>query len=250
MKVSLVALAAIGSAVAIALAGCASPSPTLGSPAETPPAPSIEPSAAGEGGGDFIRTDGSPAGRIAIVIRGDTLEAALVDWVTGSEGELNLVLSPTPINADQRCFDTGWRPTFGPITSEKTYVLGDLQGSLGNDPSFLDAAVVTRAPADRSLGCLAEIVAVADLTWKVSDPRPELRVVDLGTSARANGDVEVTDDGPASYTVAGDDTIESVAARFGIPVEDLYFLNPARTPNPRDPILYVGEVLNLSKAGR
>lgn len=51
-------------------------------------------------------------------------------------------------------------------------------------------------------------------------------------------------------TVEPNDLIDEVAARFGITVDDLFYLNNSRIPNAGQHTLSVGERLNLSLADR
>ncbi|WP_227497358.1 LysM peptidoglycan-binding domain-containing protein [Planctomonas psychrotolerans] len=71
-------------------------------------------------------------------------------------------------------------------------------------------------------------------------------MIDAGSGGGANGQV-VTDEAgrPVAYTVAPGDLLAEVAGRFGMYSDDLFHLNPARSPSPEDPVLYVGEALNL-----
>ncbi|WP_164554712.1 LysM peptidoglycan-binding domain-containing protein, partial [Pseudomonas viridiflava] len=55
---------------------------------------------------------------------------------------------------------------------------------------------------------------------------------------------------PAAYTVAPDDLIGDVAARFGITVRDLVWLNEGVQVFGQDQHLYEGTTLNLDPLGR
>jgi len=113
--------------------------------------------------------------------------------------------------------------------------------------------VLTRySDADREQNdCLAAVVASASIVWTMSPRRPDLKATDTGEMAGAKGALSVDDSGAVvSYTVAQGDTLSSIAQRFGISVDDLFYLNPARAPGLEDPSAYTGEVLNLSVADR
>lgn len=102
------------------------------------------------------------------------------------------------------------------------YGVGDSNSS---DPAFLDDLVLT-GPGPLE-DCFYPVVAVAPLTWNLPDMRPNLVVVDSGTTGGATGTVEMVDGTPRSYEVASGDLLAEIAARFGIQVADLFYLNPA-----------------------
>jgi LysM repeat protein len=64
------------------------------------------------------------------------------------------------------------------------------------------------------------------------------------------GTVTLDGDSPSSYTVAQGDTLAAIAQRFGLELDDLFYLNPRRSPNPEDSHAFTGEVLNLSRQTR
>jgi LysM repeat protein len=64
------------------------------------------------------------------------------------------------------------------------------------------------------------------------------------------GTVTLVDGEPGSYTVAQGDTIAAIAERFGLSQDDLFYLNPRRSPNPEDSTAFTGEMLNLSRTTR
>ena len=119
------------------------------------------------------------------------------------------------------------------------------------DPSFLETVIITTFDLEGAeSGCYDPILASTILTWTLPDMRPGLVLVDSGKTGGANGDVTLLDGTPLAYTVAADDLAVEVAARFGITVEDLFYLNPTRRLTLADPGIEIGEVLNLSKAHR
>jgi LysM repeat protein len=63
--------------------------------------------------------------------------------------------------------------------------------------------------------------------------------------AGARGTVTVVSGAPSSYLVADGDNLSSIAARFGITLNDLMFLNPMDSMP-----LWAGQHLNLSKGLR
>ena len=81
------------------------------------------------------------------------------------------------------------------------------------------------------------------------DLRPDLTVVDNGATGGAMGPVAQNSDGPATYEVVDGDVLDEIAARFGITVLDLFYLNPARDKGQQR-LAFVGELFNLDKARR
>ena len=71
----------------------------------------------------------------------------------------------------------------------------------------------------------------------------------LSVSSLSRFSVVENASGPARYEVAGGDVLAEIAARFGISVADLFYLNPARGKG-QEPVVYAGEVFNLDKDGR
>jgi LysM repeat protein len=129
-----------------------------------------------------------------------------------------------------------------PQTSIDDLILGD--------PSFYHRALLTVGTdgADPH-GCVLTVVAIAPLKWTVPDTRPDLQPRDSGTRDGATGKVTMTEGKPVSYAVAPGDTLTSIGQRFGITVNDIFFLNPLRK-KAQDPMAYAYEKLNLDKAAR
>lgn len=240
--------------VALALAGCTA------APAPTPePTPSATPAAAtfpDLPSGTVVATgqfEGSTTGTVELVVTdGGMYEVRLTDLVTDVVAPYSLLLSPYPLTEDRTCldmfvFDLG-DPT---LNGTGPFPIGPFE-AWGYDPSFLDGAALGQyIEADATENdCLRTIVARAPFTWDFPDLRPDLKVVDSGPVVGAMGEVELENGEPASYTVAPDDILEEIAARFGVTVDDLFYLNPGRLPSPRDPIAYADEVLNLSRDNR
>ncbi|TAJ49453.1 MAG: LysM domain-containing protein [Herbiconiux sp.] len=247
------------------LAGCASPSPGLPAasdgadaasaqgeaiPSSTAPiAPGTEVASA-----TFEPRSGSDASGSFTVIAGDeagSFEIVTHDIVgpTGSE----LTFLPYEIDSAQSCADTGFRYSPGTLDSLGTGPLLMPPDLTRGDPTFFGSAVLTvYSAADREQNdCLATVLAAAPIVWTLSPQRPDLDVADSGAMTGATGSVAVDASGSASsYTVAAGDTLSSIAERFGISVDDLFYLNPSRVPAPQDPSAYTGEVLNLSPAER
>jgi hypothetical protein len=119
------------------------------------------------------------------------------------------------------------------------------------DPTFLRTVLVKLYdPEAFADGCYVPVLSSAVLSWTLPDMRPGLVVVDSGKTGGATGEVTIVDGEPVSYTVAPNDMATEVAARFGITVDDLFYLNPVRTTFIKYPLLQLGEVLNISKSHR
>ena len=164
-----------------------------------------------------------------------------------------LTFLPYTIDASQPCADSGFRLSFGDIDStgsDPHFLPPDLgQG----DPTFFGSAVLTQfSEVDREQNdCAATVIAAAPIAWTLSPRRPDLKVADTGKAKGAEGVVAADQSGAAiSYTVARGDTLSNIADRFGISVDDIFYLNPTRLRGPQDPTAYTGEVLNLSLADR
>jgi hypothetical protein len=135
------------------------------------------------------------------------------------------------------------------LAPEMSIALGFDDLTYGN-PSYLDTVVLTLNAVEPRTGCFYPVVALAPLTWTMPDLRPDTRVVDSGETGGATGVATDTEGRPVSYTVAPNDLLPEIAARFGITVDDLLYLNPARNP-PGDPRwAHLDEVLNLDKSSR
>ncbi|WIA99503.1 LysM domain-containing protein [Curtobacterium sp. MCBA15_012] len=141
-------------------------------------------------------------------------------------------------------------PTSGPQS-----VAVPLDGS-GVDPSGLGTLVVSSAaaagqdvPVEIAAG---KVLAVASLRWSVPARQTNVHPVDGGARANASGPVTATtaSGAPRSYTVASGDLIGDVAARFGITVTDLVWLNEGVQVFGQDQYLYEGTTLNLDPLGR
>lgn len=141
-------------------------------------------------------------------------------------------------------------PTSGPVAANVP-----LSGS-GVDPSHLGTLVTYSAAApgqDVPVEIAADkVLAVTTVRWSVPARQTNVHPVDGGARANANGPVTATTaaGAPKTYTVAPDDLIGDVAARFGITVRDLVWLNEGVQVFGDDQHLYEGTSLNLDPLGR
>lgn len=126
----------------------------------------------------------------------------------------------------------------------------------GYDPSWLGALVTySSATADPSLPVEIgpdKVLAVTTVRWSVPARTTNVHPVDGGVAANASGTVSATtkSGAPASYVIAPGDLIGDVAARFGITVEALIWLNDGMQVYGKQQYLYSGTTLNLDPVRR
>jgi LysM repeat protein len=200
--------------------------------------------------GDIVSTDGTTGGSVQIVaIAGRSTSAfqlVIPDFWTSLGGDSEVVATPSRVADDITCLGTGLAYPVGSLASIRRTAVSISNATTGGDPSFVDSLALVRPTDDP--GCVARVVALAQLRWSMPDLRPDIVVADAGAGEGATGAVSVGADGqPESYTVAEGDVLSSVAMRFGVGVDDLLYLNPARQPDPRDRTAHPGETLNLAK---
>lgn len=131
-----------------------------------------------------------------------------------------------------------------------------LDGS-GVDPSSLVTLVVSSAAQPGQADVPVEIatdkvLAVSPVRWSVPARQTNVHPVDGGPRANAAGALTATTatGAPRSYTVARNDLIGDVAARFGISVKALVWLNQGVQVFGDDQYLYEGTSLNLDPLAR
>lgn len=90
--------------------------------------------------------------------------------------------------------------------------------------------------------------AAAPITWSIPDFFPGLTLKDSGPRPFARGTVTSFGSELASYAVWGNDNSQAVAARFGITLDQLFYLNPQLRRG--DTTLLRDTTLNLSVAYR
>jgi LysM repeat protein len=201
--------------------------------------------------GEFTGNPGV-TGTLSVVI-GETgdYELRLASFVAaeGVEPQLQVLADDLPDGGG--CIDSDWRFGLGAVTSaEQTFVLGGSDDIGQGDLSFLREVAVTQSGASADTACPLPFIAHATLDWTLPDMRPGLSVADSGPAAGAAGEVVLRGREPLSYTVAAGDSLTAIAARFGIELDELFYLNPTRSPNPEGSTAFTGEVLNLSRADR
>jgi hypothetical protein len=194
--------------------------------------------------GELSSIDGKTAGKVTVEIAGENVLLSVNGFRTTNTGPLQLDLSPWDVST--KCLADSQNQV---VAKTGGTSLRDLTVGLArNNPSYFRALVLTRpedATASSSNECRMKTLAIAPLSWKFPDPRPDLKPNDSGAGPGALGAVSLESGLPGSYVVVQDDTLSAIAARFGITVDDLTYLNPLDTKP-----LWPGQQLNLSKDRR
>lgn len=238
---------AIGSLVVVVLlAGCtAAPPPIDAEPTPTPTPVSLGPVGTVIAVGEFDPAEGASGTVELLVAPGGRTQVRITGFSSTLPAQASLMLSPFPLTDERTCLD-GFSLDLGQPPYENDDLSLDLTKFGGDDPSFLDGAVIGMALHDGT-DCGRTILARAPFTWSIPDMRPGLSVVDSGPAGGAHGTVTTDEDGlPVEYTVASGDVYSAIADRLGISVDDLDYLNPFRQADGA----IADEVLNLDRANR
>lgn len=200
--------------------------------------------------GEITSVDGATGGSVQIAaIAGRATSAfqlVIPEFWTSRAGDFEVVATPSPVADDVSCLGAGLAYPVGSLSSIRRTAVSISNARTGGDPSFVDSLALVTPTGDAD--CVARVVALAQLHWSMPDLRPDIVVADTGAVEGAIGAVALGDDGqPASYVVAEGDQMATIALRFGIGVEDVLYLNPARLPDAHDRVAHPGETLNLAK---
>ncbi|UWD82149.1 hypothetical protein NY057_15240 [Curtobacterium flaccumfaciens] len=126
-------------------------------------------------------------------------------------------------------------------------------GQSGPRPDYLRSVVlVPAAVVDEDSSArpwVGSVLAAADLTWKIPNPYPDLRVTVGKDRPGAYGIVTDLDGRPANYLVAHGDELSTVAERFGVTPAQVQWMNPY-TEQRDDDWLLEGSTLNVDPARR
>jgi hypothetical protein len=180
-----------------------------------------------------------------------TFDLRLLDFRSERDGDVELRVSPNVVEPGTGCTGSRMNISYGNLPTGPHQVFPLMADFSHGDPSFLDTVIISHHnPVASQDGCHVTVLSSAVLTWTLPDLRPGLVVADTGTTGGATGVATTQDGAPVTYTVAHGDLAPEVAARFGMEVEDLFYLNPTRTTIIAHPLLQAGEELNLSKAHR
>ena len=219
----------------------------------TPTVPTQLPLPTGTIGSGPLTSDNGTTGTVRFSFDGALLTLSIDDLVSPTTDAVAAVIAVHALPPDQTCFDSGFRVPFGTFEGGKaTNNSGDFSIFSG-DPSGIDQVILVTIPEwpfPSDTTCLATVVARADIRWTFEPLRSYLHPVDSGVTGGARGVTESIDGRLSAYTVEPNDLIDEVAARFGITVDDIFYLNNSRIPNAGQHTLSVGERLNLSLADR
>jgi hypothetical protein len=217
--------------------------------ASTPPAPALDGVIAS---GILASADGRTKGQVVLTATGNTVTATVENFVTAATGQLDLHLTPHPESA--KCPADNWSFVMNGVdgkTDTWSLPISVHGGPFEIDPTFLHT-VVLRVDADGGTpnadGCVYPVLAVAPLTWSTT-PHARVVVTDHGARPHASGSVTTENGKPSMYTVAPNDTIETIRARFGVTADDFSYLNPFTGMIDNSELRY-GSVYNLSPALR
>ncbi|GAA4668301.1 LysM domain-containing protein [Frondihabitans cladoniiphilus] len=119
-------------------------------------------------------------------------------------------------------------------------------------PSYLTSLVTYSAAPVNASGLPTEIqsgkvLAVTPVRWSIPARATNVHPVDGGTRALASGTVtaHAASGAPSRYLIASGDLTSVVAARFGLSIADLIYLNPNLQVFGDQQYLYSGTTLNL-----
>ncbi len=220
-----------------------SPPPTTGTPFADefqylPPAGTVL------GTGRLVGVDGQASGDVTVSVASDLrFQVTIARFATNAGAGLTVALS-----VDRFGSEAGL-PTVPAVDDP----VGTLQATSGDQVLPFDSSG-RRDRGDLSyfnsveLVSDGDVVAEAPITWSIPDFYPGLVLEDSGPAPYAGGTVTSYGGQPASYAVRGDDNSQAVATRFGITLDQLFYLNPQLRRG--DTTLLRDTRLNLSVAYR
>ena len=187
------------------------------------------------------------SGTVVVSAGGGGFDVALEDFNSDVPGGVQLFFSPwaetTTCLADMHNFSFGNLST---DADQPGLSLGDRDFSRGDPSYYLTAVITASVPGTTDPdGCVLTPWAVGTIAWDVPDTRPGLLAVDTGARFGADGTTATADGYPLSYRAVAGDTLNDIADRFGITLDDLGFLNPLTSRQ-----LQAGDDLNLRVALR
>lgn len=201
-----------------------------------------------------VQTSDPIGGTVAVVANpaSHALTVKLVD-LTGNLATASAAeLSAAAVRPGSTCTPLGLSFSNGSMSTRanQQFTLPSDHSPGWENPSFFHSLILTSKIVPTVGECASAMVAYAQLTWTIGDPRPDIHVADRGRRTGAEGHAVDAGGAPKSYTVVAGDNLSSIAARFNLTLDDLFYLNPARTPSPLSTVIETGDVLNLSKLGR
>ena len=242
----LAAILAIG--VCVYLAGCVGQTPGA------EPQRTLTPLSGVVATGTLVAVEQTNPVSGAVQVVANPTNAALTVKLIGLGGTvgsaLEAKLSAARVKSGTACapYALAYATAFLTSKPNQQFILPSDKSPGWENPSFLHSVILTSSRSTN--GCVSSIVAYAPLTWTTGDRRPDIHVIDGGTRAGAEGETSTAAGKPTTYTVVASDNLDSIARRFNLTLNGLFYLNPARTPSPVSTVTKIGEVLNLSKADR
>jgi len=168
------------------------------------------------------------SGTVIVTAGGGGFDVALEDFSSDVPGGVQLFVSPW--SATTTCLADMYSFSFGNLSTDTDQTglsLGGREFSHGDPSYFLTAVIVASTPGTTDPdGCVLTPRAVGTITWDVPDTRPGLLAVDTGARPGARGTTVTADGAPVSYQAAAGDTLNDIADRFSITLDDVGFLNP------------------------
>ncbi|MDJ0350707.1 LysM domain-containing protein [Cryobacterium sp. PH29-G1] len=192
--------------------------------------------------------DDTISGTVVITAGDGGFDVALKDFKSDVPGGVQLFFSPW--SETTTCLADMYNFSFGNLSTDADQpglTLGD-RDSYRGDPSYYLTAVIITASSPGTIdpdSCVLTPQAVGTITWDVPDTRPGLLAVDTGARFGAGGATATATGSPISYRAVAGDTLNDIADRFGITLDDLGFLNPLTSRQ-----LQAGDDLNLRVALR
>jgi hypothetical protein len=202
--------------------------------------------------GTLASLDSRTTGEVVLTATGNTVIAALQGFQTPAAGQIDLQLSPFPLNT--KCAADRLSFVMNQASAADTWTLPMTipGGPFDEDPTYLRTVIVradSAAGKPNSDGCVYPPLAAAELNWKLAPTHIDLAVSDHGVRDHATGTVTMANGRPSTYTVAPEDTLEAIEGRFGITADGFRYLNPYNEAITT-PTLKYGTVYNLSPSNR
>jgi hypothetical protein len=114
------------------------------------------------------------------------------------------------------------------------------------DPTLFRTLVVVRTGAPNTT-CAS---STAPIVWRIQPFRADLTPEDGGAVDGASGAPTLVQGRLRAYTVRMDDTLDRIADRFGLTLDELLYLNPLGVDPDHPQDLQAGTALNLDAAHR
>ena len=191
---------------------------------DRPGRPSVPPAPTGKiGTASLIDGSGRAAGTATFTQDRTDLEITIVP--TAAPPGATLRISTAPAATD--CSDDEYSLDFGQAADgPKTIPLPrDLMPK--SDPTMWRSLLLVAPPAPGASGtCAMTVIASSPIVWTREPAGLSAPIHDSGSTASARGTLGASGSGTTTYTPATGDTPTAVAARLGITLDDLHWLNP------------------------